>query len=226
MTARLPVHHVPVHHVDEALLFDYATGALSEPLALVVASHVALCESCRDKVAAAEAAGGALLAEIEPEALAPDALERMLARLDAEEAAESAPPAGGAAGWRLPGPLRAYLGDDPAALDWQRLATGVDSAALGPLGARAWPACTQVLLVRLAPGAVAPRHTHEGIEATVILQGGFADQFGQYERGDAWIVDASVTHAPVALPGETCLCLAYYDAPMKPVPLTPIVSSI
>jgi len=191
MTARLPAHHF-----GDALLFDYASGALCEPLALVVATHVALCETCRGKVAAAEAAADSLL------------------------------PTGAAAGWRLPGSLAAYLGDDPAALDWQPLADGVDAVALHPVAARAWPPRTQVLLVRLVPGAVAPRHTHEGIEATVILQGGFADQFGQYERGDAWIVDASVTHAPVALPGETCLCLAYYDAPMKPVPLTPIVSSI
>jgi putative transcriptional regulator len=73
----------------------------------------------------------------------------------------------------------------------------------------------QVSLVRLAPGAVAPQHTHLGIEATVIVQGGFADQFGQYERGDAWIVDASVDHAPVALPGDPCLCLVYQDAPLK-----------
>ncbi|WP_340116131.1 ChrR family anti-sigma-E factor [Pelagibius sp. 7325] len=226
MTARLSAHHPPAHHLDDALLFDYATGALGEALALVVASHVALCEICRGTVAAAEAAGGALLAEIAPAVLAPDALERTLARLDAEEAAASPPPPGAAAEWRLPGPLVAYLGEDPAALDWQPLAAGVDAAALHPLAAPAWPMRTQVLLVRLAPGAMAPRHTHEGIEATVILQGGFADQFGQYERGDAWIVDASVTHAPVALPDETCLCLAYYDAPMKAVPLTPIVSSI
>lgn len=220
---------LPAHHLDDALLFDYATGALGEAMALVVATHAALCETCRGKVAAAEAAGGALLEEIEPAALAPDALERILARLDAEEAEEAGeglPPAGAAAGWRLPGPLAAYLCDDLAALDWQPLAEGVDAVALHPVAERAWPPRTQLLLVRLVPGAVAPRHTHEGIEATVILQGGFADQFGQYERGDAWIVDASVTHAPVALPGETCLCLAYYDAPMKPMPLTPIVSSI
>lgn len=216
---------LPAYHVDDALLFDYATGALCEPMALVVATHLALCEICRGKVAAAEAVGGALLAKIEPAALAPDALERVLARIDAEEAADSPPPAGGAAEW-LPGPLAAYLGDDPAVLDWQPLAAGVDAVALRPTSERAWPPRTQVLLVRLAPGATAPRHTHEGIEATVVLQGGFTDQLGQYERGDAWIVDASVTHAPVALPGETCLCLAYYDAPIQPVPITPIVSSI
>jgi putative transcriptional regulator len=73
----------------------------------------------------------------------------------------------------------------------------------------------QVSLVRLAPGAAAPRHTHLGIEATVIVQGGFEDGFGCYERGDAWIVDGSVDHLPVALPGETCLCLVYQDAPLK-----------
>ncbi|GAB4359118.1 MAG: ChrR family anti-sigma-E factor [Kiloniellaceae bacterium] len=224
MTARppldhVPMHHVPVHHVDDALLFDYATGALCEPLAIVVATHVALCAGCREKVAAAEATGGALLAEIAPEALAPDALDRVLARLDEPETSEApgAAPAAPAAAAALPGPLPGYLGDDPAALDWQPLSDGVDVVALHPAGGGTWPPRTQVLLVRLAPGAAAPRHTHEGIEATVILQGGFADQYGQYERGDAWVVDGSVTHRPVALPDEPCLCLAYLDAPLKPV---------
>ena len=87
------------------------------------------------------------------------------------------------------------------------------------------PAVTALLSLNSSPtlrrasraisSAAAPRHTHLGIEAAVIVQGGFADQSGQYERGDAWIVDASVDHAPVALPGESCLCLVYQDAPLK-----------
>ena len=31
----------PTHHLDDHLLVDYATGSLEEPLALIVASHLA-----------------------------------------------------------------------------------------------------------------------------------------------------------------------------------------
>jgi putative transcriptional regulator len=213
----------PVHHFPEELLLDHATGALPEGEAVLVATHLALCHECRAAAVDLEAIGGALLSAVDPVPLAPDALNRVLARIDAGEV----PPAqtGGAAAkaaGSLPRPLHAYLGGgaeaDLATLAWQPLADGVDQALLRPLWAAAdgtWPPGVQVSLVRLAPGAVAPQHTHLGIEATVIVQGGFADQFGQYERGDAWIVDASVDHAPVALPGDPCLCLVYQDAPLK-----------
>jgi len=220
MPAALPRR--PRHHFPEELLLDYASGSLPEGEAVLVSTHLALCHECRAAAVDFDAIGGALLSAVDPVDLAPGALAKVLARIDAEP---RVPPGEGSAGRRdagVPPPLRDYL--DAAAggslenLGWHPLAAGVDQAALPPLWAetgKAWPAGVEVTLVRLAPGAAAPRHTHLGIEATVIVQGGFADQFGQYERGDAWIVDASVDHAPVALPGEPCLCLVYQDAPLK-----------
>ncbi len=205
----------PRHHFDEALLLDFAAGSLPETLSILVATHLSLCPACRVKVADAEAVGGALLEALEPEALAPDALDRVLARLDAEPPGEGTPEQRGEGG--LPRPLRAYLGDDLEALDWQPLAPGVDKVPLTPLSRAPWRPAEEVCLVHLLPGAVAPHHTHAGIEATVIVQGGLADDSGNYELGDACIVDASVTHAPIGLPGEPCLCLVYVEAPLLPV---------
>jgi len=205
----------PRHHFEEALLLDYAAGSLPETLSILVATHLSLCPDCRAAMADAEAVGGALLDSLPPEALAPDALDRVLARLDAETPGDAAAEARGEGG--LPRPLRAYLGDDLDVLDWQPLAPGVDKVPLTPLSSAPWRPDEAVCLVRLQPGAVAPRHTHRGDEATVIVQGGFADGGGNYELGDAWIVDASVTHAPVGLPGEACLCLVYLEAPLLPI---------
>lgn len=227
MSAGHTPRHRPVHHFPEEMLLDYATGSLPEGETVLVATHLALCRACRAATDDLEAIGGTLLSASEPVELAPDAFDRVLARLDSaapasERAADHAAPESA-----LPRPLHPYLGGGALEalqkLAWQPLCEGVDQTLLRPLWTRAsresspgsWPAEVQVSLVRLAPGAAAPRHTHLGIEATVIVQGGFADQFGQYERGDAWIVDASVDHAPVALPDETCLCLVYQDAPLK-----------
>jgi putative transcriptional regulator len=208
-------HPTPRHHFDEALLIDYAAGSLPETLSILVATHLSLCPACRAAVADAEAVGGALLESLPPEALAPDALDKVLARIDAEAPGEAAPEERGEGG--LPPPLRAYLGNDLDALDWQSLAPGVDKVPLTPLSRTPWRPEEAVCLVRLLPGAVAPRHTHTGNEATVVVQGGFADDSGTYELGDAWIVDASVTHAPIALPGAPCLCLVYLEAPLLPI---------
>ena len=60
-----------------------------------------------------------------------------------------------------------------------------------------------------------PVHTHASSELTLVLAGGFTDQFGHFLRGDLAEADASVEHRPVADPGEDCLCLAVTDGPMR-----------
>lgn len=219
-----PPQYRPRHHFPEELLLDYASGSLPEGEAVLVATHLGLCHECRAAAVDLDAIGGALLSAVDPVDIGPGALAKVLARIDAEASAprgDRPPGTAGPRGAGVPPPLRDYLGAGGGGLedlDWHPLAAGVDRAALRPLWAatgNTWPAGVEVTLVRLAPGAAAPRHTHLGIEATVIVQGGFADQFGQYERGDAWIVGASVDHAPVALPDEPCLCLVYQDAPLK-----------
>ena len=44
---------------------DYAAGSLSEPVALLIATHLALCPRCRHEVEEFEALGGALLEDLE-----------------------------------------------------------------------------------------------------------------------------------------------------------------
>ena len=52
-----------IGHAPNALIADYAAGALPPGMSLLVASHLTYCPACRDKVARLEALGGALLAE-------------------------------------------------------------------------------------------------------------------------------------------------------------------
>ena len=74
------------HHPGDELLLSYASGAANEAVSLLVASHLALCASCRAAVAGAEAAGGSLLARVPPVALGEDAYRAVLSRLDAPSA--------------------------------------------------------------------------------------------------------------------------------------------
>jgi putative transcriptional regulator len=198
----------PVHHPSEERLLDYASGALPEPVALLVATHLALCPACRRTVADLEAVGGALLDALPPEPVADDTLAHLLARLDRDEAPEQATPADAAGDPVLPQPLRGYVGD------LERVAW----RSLGPVAeARLLPGSERFTtrLLRVRPGTALPHHTHVGSELTLVLQGGFSDVTGHYLRGDVAEADSHLDHRPVADADEICLCLAVTDGPLR-----------
>jgi putative transcriptional regulator len=60
-----------------------------------------------------------------------------------------------------------------------------------------------------------PEHGHGGLELTLVLQGAFADGDERFQRGDVETEDATDQHVPVAEPGQTCICLAATDAPLR-----------
>ena len=199
----------PTHHPSQARLLDYASGSLPEPLALLVATHLALCPLCRRGLAELEAVGGALLEALPPEPVADDSLARLLARIDRPAPpAEPVARAAAAADLVLPQPLRDYVGSlDRVA--WRHL---------GPLSeARLLTGFEKFTtrLLRVTPGTALPRHTHAGSELTLVLQGGFSDVTGHYLRGDVCEADSGVDHRPVADQDEICVCLIVTDAPLR-----------
>lgn len=193
---------MPHHHPDEALLIEYANGALDEAKALLVATHLALCPVCRKTVADGEAAGAALafegaVAEVGP---MPDVAAVVVER----PGAPSVPVA------PVPEPLRGYLGRPVSELGWTPVLAGMKQYALPEFAGR-----SSVRLLAIEPGRRMPRHTHEGLELTLVLQGNFADATGTYAKGDVATADSAVDHAPQAGAGDVCLCLAVEDAPLK-----------
>jgi putative transcriptional regulator len=193
---------MPHYHPDEALLIEYANGSLDEAKALLVATHLALCPACRRVVAAGEAAGAALAfsesaAEIGP---VPDVGATPVEVRAA--AVEPIPP--------VPQPLRGYLGKPVSELGWVPVLSGMKEYALPEFAGR-----SSVRLLSIEPGRRMPRHTHEGLELTLVLQGSFADASGLYAKGDVATADSAIDHQPRAGAGEVCLCLAVEDAPLR-----------
>lgn len=201
-------HAIPTHHPSEERLLDYVSGALPEPLALLVATHLALCPVCRRTSAELEALGGALLEAAPPEPLAADSLERTLARLD-EPAPTGSPPPARTGDPSLPQPLRGYLGDGLDCLPWRHL---------GPIAELRLLQASEGFTTRLLwaqAGAAVPAHTHAGSEMTLVLRGGFTDESAHFVRGDVEEADGSVDHSPVADEDEDCICLAVTDGPLR-----------
>ncbi len=204
-------------HIREDFLLDYATGTLGEGWSLLVATHLALCPSCRSQVRAAEAVGGVLLEEVTPAAMAPCDLDSLFARLDEGEAAEGVGEPHGinhplvpVDKATLPSPLRDYLGGDLGDLKWRRLGFGARHI---PVKTRD-ESCT-VRLLRIPAGAPVPTHGHNGPELTLVLTGSFSDGDQVFQRGDVEEADESIVHQPIAGDGEDCVCLAVTDAPLR-----------
>ncbi|MBL8833667.1 MAG: cupin domain-containing protein [Rhodospirillales bacterium] len=196
--------------IADEWLVDYAAGAAPEAVGVLLDAHLSLCPQARATVARLDAVGGVLLDRMEPAALAPDALDRMMARLDrpAPPAAAQAPRATHPL---LPDALIPYAGADLEALAWRKVVKGVEEAVL-PTGL---PAAHKMSLLRIAGGRAIPAHTHYGDELLLVLQGGFEDGHGHYLRGDVCASDETVTHQPTADRAIDCLCLAVTTGPVK-----------
>lgn len=201
---------MPSYHPDTDLLVGYAAGSMAEPVALLVATHLALCPDCRAEVERLEGVGGALLEQLETVPVSAESLERVLDRLGDSMVEDSPPPrADTTTEPPVPQPLRGYLGASLDALPWQSF-RGLEKVEL--LSDRQ---NFRTRLMRIKAGTAMPLHSHEGSELTLVLAGGFSDSDGHYLPGDVATADPSVNHRPVADPGEDCLCLAVTDAPLR-----------
>ncbi len=199
---------IRIREASDEVLLDHARGAASAPVDLLVATHVALNPGARRRHRCLEAVGGAMLDTIEPVATAPDALDRIFARIDAGHG-EAAAPARDEAG-RFPAALRARMPGGIDALPWRQVARGVHEA---PLGVEHGP--QKASLLRIAAGRAIPRHTHRADEMTLVLEGEFSDEHGRYARGDLAVADGSIEHQPVAGMEADCLCLVVTSAPIR-----------
>jgi len=59
-------------------------------------------------------------------------------------------------------------------------------------------------LLQIDPGGSVPQHTHKGFELTLLLEGSFHDDEGEYVKGDFIMLDGSNQHHPTSTNG--CLC--------------------
>ena len=194
------------HHLTPELLAAYSAGTLPEAFALVVATHVSLCDICRAEVEARDAVGGAVLEHVGDVALSDGALDAALARISRLDPISVPKRMADAV---FPAPLRDYVGGDAAAVKWRPVGGGVRQAVL------ANDRDASVRLLYIPAGVAVPDHGHRGTELTLVLQGAFADEDGRFARGDVEVANEGLEHRPVAEAGMDCICLAATDAPLR-----------
>ena len=200
------------HRPSSELLLGYASGSLSEPMALAVAAQAALDPDTAGEIRRLEDIGGRLLDSISPTALGDGALQRTLARLDAAELPPRATSTTVTAETRalLPAPVWPYVKGDIRNLVWRRRAPNIETAAL--MGDSR---TSSAFLLKVGAGRAVPRHTHRSSELTLVLQGAFCDASECFARGDIQVADETLNHQPIARPGEDCICLVALEAPIS-----------
>ena len=203
----------PRHHLDPATVISHAAGALSPEMSAIVATHLEACAECRRTVAQADAIGGALVGQQQPQPSARHAQLRasMMERLQtvAPRVAEEATPQVAHDPDRLPAPLQPYFGPSYSGLKWRWMGPGMHFVrTIGPSGGT-------MLMLRIGPGKRMPVHGHHGSELTQILRGAYDDDLGHFAAGDVADLDLETQHQPVTAAGTPCICVSALDAPLR-----------
>lgn len=182
-------------------MLAYVSGELPKPFALVVATHISMCDTCRASYETLSHVGGALLDDADGVAMSGGAKARLFAQLDT--AAPVTPRRSGV----FPAPLfEAMGGEQPR---WKRLGLGSRQAILSETD----EGSTRLLYI--PAGQAVPDHGHNGLELTLVLQGAFRDETGRFGVGDVEVAHDDLNHTPVAEGDVDCICLAATDAPLK-----------
>jgi putative transcriptional regulator len=186
------------HHPSEALLADYASGAIATGAGAVVAAHLEGCGHCRSALKALEALGGEIIETLSETALSPEAVDRALAALDGPMAPFT--------------PARPTLERIPFSREF-RFGPGMGLAKAKVSGKGL------LYQLRLPAGGSTFDHGHDAPEYIAVLKGAFSDGHTTYTAGDFVETGVEVEHAIKVTPDGECICLIASEEPLKAVNL-------
>ncbi len=194
----------------ESLLIDYANGSLPLALEVLVETHISMSPASAKSIRMLLQLGGALLENSEPISLSEGSFEKLMAEIDSgfdkdQEVYTNVSNDNNL----LPFPLRNYAQDISIPKNWKRIGIGLSEQAIN-FG----ESFGSAKLYKIAPGCSVPSHSHEGNEVTLVLSGGFTDEYGAYGPGDISIQETGVVHKPVADEDGECIVLAVNEGPI------------
>lgn len=215
MTSSKPQAPAPADF-DAEVYAAYAAGKLDAGFRLLIDTRAALKTDAAVDVTTADVVGGALLELEPPVALSSKAFVRLMAAI--EEAGPMRAPEPRAAMMagsgieelvRLPAALRDRALEAAGRHGWKSAGRGLKILRLDAGGE------AEIELMRMEPGARAPRHSHRGLEYTLVVSGGFSDERASYGPGDLSVNGPEDTHKPVADDDGVCLALAVRDGGLQ-----------
>lgn len=200
----------------EDVLYRYAQGHLSSPLAVVINAHMESHPEAARYVAGLEDIGGYFLEKIEPDYSVSDHLrESVLSKIEAGESVQSAPKSNALNEIEgledMPAALFAYTARAQKPLSWRPLTDDIEFMCISdaPRGQ------TDAFFLRVKPNAVFPKHGHSSTEITFVLHGAVHDQDVSIRKGEINICNEADEHAPKACPESGCVALCVYEDPIS-----------
>ena len=194
------------HHVTDRLIAAYLSGQLPHAYSLVVASHIELCDQCRATWMACQTVAGVVM-ELEAETrLSPGFKKRVFEMLDSP-ASQEEDPCHSIESRDFPSPIALAIGGSEPR--WRSLGGGLRQQIL----CRSREGTARLLYI--PAGMSVPEHGHRGLELTMVIQGAFSDETGEYGAGDVEIADGGFEHQPVVTGNDPCICIAATDNPLS-----------
>lgn len=203
-------------HPDIELLLKYANGQLKPALAIAIGLHHQSCTQCQASVADIESIGGDNLESAPTAELSSSSFEVLMGQLDSIELDQSNLTDGNLSSRYAQLAVASSDLNWVKQLDeenfentvWKKITNKISQSEI-LLGDETF----KVELLKFKPKAIIPKHTHNGNEFTVVVQGSFKDCYGEYQRGSFIQMTQQNQHQPIA--GENgCICLAITDKPL------------
>lgn len=191
------------HHPSNALLAQYCNASLPASLSVAVAIHLEMCECCKAEVKRLEAHNAdAIFTQPDlsaDEELSVDEMSLFAAITASDEVDEvyEVPP-------QTIAITKQYTYQLPRALARIPHSKFMQMGKLSRSRINLEDGALRSSLLHIDAGGEIPEHTHSGFELTLLLDGEFSDEDGDYVAGDFIWLDGRHQHTPTTKDG--CLC--------------------
>lgn len=209
------------HHPSHAVLTRFSQGDLEPSISLIVASHIEVCEHCKNNLA--------VLTEQAAEQVFEQGSINNLQQFEEIKSLEFDAELSNSMLDEI-----MSLSDDDTEEDTKTSAMTPETKviqhkngqlplprALNTLNLTSWQGVGKISrarfqfndegrrlsLLKIDKGGHIPQHTHTGIEITLLLEGCFEDTMGTYGPGDFIWLDKEDSHSPITQEGCICLTL-------------------
>ena len=196
------------NQVLDALLVDYAAGALSQPLEILIETHLAMNPESAKTMQMLMHLGGILLEECEPVSLSEDALDKVMSAIAEDE--EPLQKVTHSENSFLPRPISDYIPDLTCTKSWRSAGIGIARHDV-----KFSQSDMRATIYRIQPSRAVPSHSHTGSEITLVLAGGFSDESGTFGPGDIAVQEAGEVHKPIADADGECIVFAVNEGDIR-----------
>jgi|GEM_PF-3303492 len=210
----MTLHNAPNHHPHDSLIYSFAKGSQDQALNLMLATHFHNCAHCSNLLNAAEHLYGGYISDLPQQASdipSDHDFDQLWSKIETNNAHQHNKTASKTTSSdKKLTPLERYLNRNQHNLKINNNIPNISETIL-PLSNND----IKVSVLNIAAGTHIPQHTHQGLEMTQVISGGFFDEKSQYHAGDLSIKDQADNHTPVIFDDAPCVCLVVRYGSLK-----------